>query len=387
MTPGDSELVHAARLGDRDAFGILADRHRARALGLIAAILGDLNEAEDVTQEALFQAYFGIQRLRDPDRFGAWLCGIAINLAKMALRRRRMTFGLEDLDGGRVAAGFRLDTAAPEDAFDARELRRTVRHAIEQLPEDMRAAVWLHYVEGLSYREIGALFGVAPGALRVQTHRARRKLREALAGEWRERPQREETRMIAVDVQDVLIWTPKDWKPDPPERGRALPATLPGGRCVVLLRERDSDRALPMWIGPFEAHALALQLTGHQLVRPLAHDFYARLLDTLGAKIERVTVGELRGNTFIAVVTARASGQAHDVDARPSDAINLAVRAGAPIFVEASILDQAGIQASNAPQALVEAAIQHGETPEADHEWRSGRELVLAQTGSPRPGG
>ena len=109
MNASDADWVYAALRGDRDAFGALVDRNRARAVGLAMAMLGDVDEAEDVAQQEVYQAYFGLDRLRDPARFGAWLCGIAVNLAKMALRRRRMTASLEDFDGGRVARGFGLD--------------------------------------------------------------------------------------------------------------------------------------------------------------------------------------------------------------------------------------------------------------------------------------
>ena len=388
MVPSDADLVHAVRLGDRDAFGVLVDRHRARAVGLAAAMLGDAAEAEDVCQEALYQAYFGIDRLRDPSRFGAWLCGIAINLAKMRLRRRRMTFALEDLDGGRVLRAFRLEDTTPEAAYEARELRESVRRAIGNLPEDMRAAVWLHYVEGLSYQEIGALFGIAPGTLRVLAHRARRRLRQALIGEWDRRAHREEEAMIEASVQDVLVWMPIDHEPKPAEgTGYRIYEILPASRCVVLLRERDGDRALPIWIGPFEAEVLTLHLAEIPTARPLSYDFMARLLDAVDVKIDRVAVSALKGETFLATVTARAGQHTHEVDARPSDAINLAVRAGAPIFVDPEVMQQQSILAAEAPRELVELTARHGGTIEAGYTWRSGREIALAQkrTDPPKP--
>jgi len=379
MAPSDADLVSAVRRGDRDAFGILVDRHRARAVGLAAAMLGEVAEAEDVGQEALYQAYFGIDRLRDPARFGEWLCGIAINLAKMALRRRRMTFSLEDLDGGRVAHGFRIEDATPESEFQARELREVVRRALGQLPENLRAVVWLHYVEGLPYQEIGALFGIAPGALRVQAHRARHRLRESLVGEWDRGTQREEAVMIEVMIHDVLIWAPNDWKPEPVD-GTGL-HTVPG-RHVVLLREREGDRALPIWIGPHEAQLILLHLAASQPVRPLTFDFLARLLDATGLRIERVAVSALREETFFATVTVRSGGQAHEVDARPSDALNLALRAGAPIFVDADVMERGRtVRVADAPRELVERATHEGETPDEGFVWRSGREIVLAQKG------
>lgn len=379
MIATDAELVQAVRLGDRDAFGILVDRHRVRATRLARAMLGDASEAEDVTQEALFQAYFGIDRLRDPARFASWLCGIAANLAKMALRRRQATFSLEDLDGGRVARGFRVEDATPETAFEARELRETVRRAIGQLPEDMRAAVWLHYVEGLPYQEIGALFGVAPGTLRVQTHRARRKLRQALVAEWPLRAKQKEVAMIEVDVQDVLLWMPRQTDESAPARAGRLTDVPPARRWVALLKARQGDRALPIWIGPHEASMLALHLAEVQAIRPLTFDFMARLLDAVDVSVERVAIHALKDTTFLATVSVRSGEGARDVDARPSDAINLAVRAGAPIFVGESVMQQEGIAFEAALDELTRKCAEDEQLPHENYEWRSGREVYSAQ--------
>jgi len=379
MIPSDADLVHAVRLGDRDAFGILVERHRARAVRLVMAMLDDFGEAEDVAQEALYQAYFGIDRLRNPARFASWLCGIAVNLAKMALRRRRITFSLEDLDGGRLAHGFRPEDAAPETEFEARELRGTVRRAIGRLPEDMRAAVWMHYVEGLSYREISALFAVAPGTLRVQTHRARRRLREALYDEWREQVQREEVAMIEVDVQDVLLWMSKQTAEAAPARTDRLSDLPPAKRWVVLLRARKGDRALPIWIGPHEGEMLALHLAEVEAIRPLTFDFMARLLDAVDVTIDRVAIHALKDTTFLATVSVRSGGVARALDARPSDAINLAVRAGAPIFVDDNVMQQAGIDSQLVPDELTRLCVEVGPPLEENHEWRSGREVYSAQ--------
>ncbi len=379
MMQSDAELVRRTQLGDRDAFGILVERHRARAVGLAMAMLGDFDEAEDVAQEALYQAYFGLDRLRDPARFGGWLCGIAVNLAKMALRRRRIAVSLEDLDGGRVARGFRLEDATPESEFEARELRRSVRRAIEQLPEDMRAAVWMHYVEGLSYQDIAGMFGIAPGTLRVQAHRARHRLREVLIDEWGAQTPREEAMMIDVIVQDVLLWIPDDWEPKAVEGERHYPEAPPSKQCVVLLQERDGERALPMWIGPHEAEVLTLHLAEFHPLRPLTHDFIVRLLEAGGATIDRVAVNELRGDTFIATVTIRSGERASEVDARPSDAINLAIRCSAPIYVDPEVMRTQSISTAEAPRELDEARARHGRAPEEGYVWRSGREIALAQ--------
>jgi len=229
---------------------------------------------------------------------------------------------------------------------------------------------------------MSALFGITPGALRVRAHRARRELRETLLSEWRERPQREEVTMMvmvmAVDVQDVVLWMPRDWKPKPPEGGAFYPETAPAKKCVVLLKEREGRRLLPIWIGPHEGDMLTLHLVGHQMLRPLTHDFVARLLESTQVVIERAVVSELRGDTFIATVTVRAGDRVREVDARPSDAINLAARVNAPLYVDDSVMAQAGIEGLDVPRELNEATLRYGGVVDEDHDWRSGRDVMTA---------
>src|SRR5687768_9350757 len=125
MKPDDADLVLAFKQGAREAFAILIARHRPRVVGLVTALLGDTAAAEDVAQEATYHAYFDVERLREPERFGSWLCGIAVNLAKMALRRRRFAFSLDDLAGGRHIPGARLEEApSPELVAETAELRQ-----------------------------------------------------------------------------------------------------------------------------------------------------------------------------------------------------------------------------------------------------------------------
>jgi RNA polymerase sigma factor (sigma-70 family) len=129
-----------------------------RVVRLATAILGDAS-AEDVAQEAIYQAYFEVERLRQPGSFGSWLCGIAVNLAKMSLRRRRVHVSLEDLDGGQFHPTEVRDD--PAIAYETLELRERVGRARELLSPEMQAAVWLHYVEGLTYQEIAAITGIS----------------------------------------------------------------------------------------------------------------------------------------------------------------------------------------------------------------------------------
>lgn len=114
---------------------------------------------------------------------------------------------------------------------------------------------------------------------------------------------------------------------------------------VVLLREAGGERLLPIWIGEPEASALAVQRRGDRLARPLGHDLMVALLGALGARVERVVIDRIDGNTFFATLTVVSGGIAHEVDARPSDALNIALRSGTAIHVASELIDAAGIAA------------------------------------------
>lgn len=117
------------------------------------------------------------------------------------------------------------------------------------------------------------------------------------------------------------------------------PAT--GGAYAILLKEIDGNRRLPIIIGQFEAQAIALEMEGIKPPRPLTHDLLKNLIDNLGGTVVEVIVNELRENTFYAKIVLDVSGLTNEVDARPSDAIALAVRADAPIYVTEAVMEAA----------------------------------------------
>ena len=114
---------------------------------------------------------------------------------------------------------------------------------------------------------------------------------------------------------------------------------------VVILKERDGERYLPIWIGPWEANAIAMQLQGVIPERPMTHDLFTTVLGDLRARVREVVISDLEDDTYHArLFLETPSEQILEIDARPSDAIALAVRAGAPIFAEAAVLDRAGVR-------------------------------------------
>jgi bifunctional DNase/RNase len=110
---------------------------------------------------------------------------------------------------------------------------------------------------------------------------------------------------------------------------------------IVVLREVDGQRVLPIWVGVFEANAIALQVENVQTPRPMTHDLLSNVIADLGAQVERVVVSDLRENTFYALLHVTAPAGPVKIDARPSDAIALALRTGSRIFVEEDVITSA----------------------------------------------
>ena len=113
---------------------------------------------------------------------------------------------------------------------------------------------------------------------------------------------------------------------------------------VVILRELERDRYLPIWIGPWEASAIAMKLQGQAPERPLTHDLFATVIGVLGATVREVIIADLVDETFLARVMLESGGRTIEIDSRPSDALALAVRTGARIFAAEAVLERAGVE-------------------------------------------
>src|SRR5207244_9861233 len=173
---------------------------------------------------------------------------------------------------------------------------------------------------------LGLRLGRSAGAVRVRLYRARLRLRERLTH------RKERGGMVEVTLEDVVV------RVLALVEGEELPRLANERLRVVLLKEAEGERRLPIWVGAPEGDALALHLGDESMPRPLTADLMARLLEAAGAEVEQVRITSLRDSTFFATVVVAG----HDLDARPSDAPNLAARVGAPIFVDDAVMEQAG---------------------------------------------
>jgi bifunctional DNase/RNase len=122
---------------------------------------------------------------------------------------------------------------------------------------------------------------------------------------------------------------------------------------IIVLRDEEGQRILPIWVGVFEANAIALQIEKVETPRPMTHDLLKNIINDLKASVERIVVCGLKENTFYATIELRASGESVTIDARPSDAIALALRTQSPIFVEEDVIQDAkGLEAGKESQDI-----------------------------------
>ncbi len=131
----------------------------------------------------------------------------------------------------------------------------------------------------------------------------------------------------------------------------SIRVSLMSPQRIIILRELDSDRFLPIWIGPFEADAITLSLQELEVARPLTHDLLRNVLQTLDASVVRVNITELKDDVFYARIILSVDGRELEIDSRPSDALALAVRVNVPIFVAEEVMEEA----SSVPEEDVEA--------------------------------
>jgi RNA polymerase sigma factor (sigma-70 family) len=365
MATGDEALVRAAQEGDKAAFARLFTRHLPLLRALCLRALGDPGLVEDAVQEAALQALLGIDRLRQPDRFGPWLAGIGLNICRRWQREQsRPVWSWDALAGGRTGAGTAVPADPVETLIEAVEQRNEVRRAIAALPPGQREAVVLFYLSGMTCAETAAMLGIAPGAVKTRLHKARRRLGEALA-ETQEEPMNERinrrtltraagalTAMAALEHQGTAAAAEDQMTTSSVASGdfvdmrvvdvRRLPAKEPDGprAHVVILAEVDGDRRLPIWVGEPEGTAIALHLEGVETPRPMTFAFTAAMLTATGSQLTEVRIDRLAETVFYATAVIDGPTGVQRVDARPSDALNLALIAGAPIRVAADVLAQ-----------------------------------------------
>lgn len=180
----DQELVRRVQRGDGAAFDLLVRKYQHRIAALIGRYVADWSECQDVAQETFIRAYRAIGSFRGDAQFYTWLHRIAVNTAKnhlVSLGRRPPSADIDVTDAEQFDSGIRLrDTDTPEQEMMRREMEQTVLRAVEGLPEELRVAISLREVDGLSYEEIAQRMGCPVGTVRSRIFRAREAIDQEL---------------------------------------------------------------------------------------------------------------------------------------------------------------------------------------------------------------
>jgi RNA polymerase sigma factor (sigma-70 family) len=359
----DAALVRLARAGDEGAFAELVGRHRAMLVALCRRVLGDPGLAEDAAQEAVLLAMVGLDRLERPERFGAWLGGIGLNVCRRWRRERaREEWSVAALTGGRAGPDPVPDE--PAEVAEAAEAARRVRRAVGRLPAGQRAAVVLFYLVGMAHREVAAALGIGVGAVKTRLHKGRAALREELGAWWREDE-------IAATTTGPVTMRVTEVRRQPGEGERPE-------KVAVLLDEEPGKRRLGIWVGAFEATQIAFALEGTELPRPMAYQFMATLLEAAGGRLAEARVTRLDDGTFYGVAVVDGPGGTQEVDARPSDILNLALLTGAPIRVDPEVLAEAS-ETEPGARYLAEAAAYPDDTAAIVAEFQAEMERARAE--------
>ncbi len=318
--PSDAELVGEARLGSKEPVAELLRRHWDVAVLLAGRVLGSPDLAHDAVQEAAVAAMTDLERLRSPDRFGAWFCGIALNVSRRWLRQLQSEVPglLPDLVSG---------SPDPAEVAEIVDTAARVRDAIATLADGQQHAVRLFYLQGLSHREVAAELGISVGAVKARLHQARAALAPKLV-QFTTSPEVNTvtTTKAAEWVEVVVLGIRRNSDEDAQPREH-----------VMILTERGGDRSLSIWIGPAEAAALALVLQSVETPRPFPYKLAAGLVEAAGSQITEVKITRLLESVFYACVIVQGPDGLREVDARPSDAVNLAVVTGAPIRLNSEL--------------------------------------------------
>jgi RNA polymerase sigma-70 factor (ECF subfamily) len=227
----DTDLVIRSQGGDREAFGALVGRVQSRVLASCLRLAGNLPDAEELAHESLVQAWLELSQLREPERFGAWLRVLTLNVFRMWYRRRR-----------RGEVELPEDLPAPEPAPEDRRLERAISRALLRLSPVHRVPLVLHHLEGLSTAEVAAILDVPQGTVLSRLHRGRKAVEELVRGE-----EEDQVSTPGVEMRDdvlaeieVLIELFRD-RPETAERLSVVLERAPERLGQLLTREGAAD--------------------------------------------------------------------------------------------------------------------------------------------------
>jgi RNA polymerase sigma factor (sigma-70 family) len=319
----DAELVAKVRLGDKEAFGLLVERYQQMVRHIAKKMIADEWVACELAQESILQAYLSLDHLRDASRFKSWLYGVTLNICRSYLHDQKVdVLSLESIMGGvhRDSVANSDHTIDPHTIAEAHDLHRLVLEAIDELSARDKEVTLLFYYEQLTLQEIASYSGVSVGAIKGRLHRARKQLQNRLSivsvPERRNGKSKMNTRQVTIEAV------------------KEHPGTR---QCFVVLKDDNEDR-LVIFIGRPGALTIAAGLTEISPPRPMTAHLMVSLFEFTGLHLKEVRIESCKDDIFYAVITVVYGKKEHTIDARPSDALALAVLLKRPIFVAETLM-------------------------------------------------
>ena len=319
----DAELVLLTREGNREAFRYLVERYLQMVQRIAVRLIAGEEIARELAQEAILQAYLSLDHLRDPASFKSWLYGITLNVCKSYLRDQKVDIlSLESVMGGMRCDTVFDDALDPQSVVEEQELRHAVFKIVQNLSPGDRAAAQLFYYEQLTLREVANVLEVSVATVKGRLHRARKHIRERIALQYEvvQPTKQRKRRMRKVTIDSV----------------REHPETK---QYIVVLKDED-DTQLIIWIGKAEAWVIAGALNEVEPPRPMSAQLMLNLLQATKSELIEVRIEALKEEIFYAILKVRSGKEIQEVDARPSDALALAVLAKCPIFVTQEVMEK-----------------------------------------------
>jgi RNA polymerase sigma factor (sigma-70 family) len=336
----DGDLVRRARAGDAGAFALLIERRFGSARVLAARLGAHPDDVDDIVQEAFLQAFASLDRLRDPDRFGAWLAGIVRNVSRAAARQDPLLLLADWPEDFHPVSAQGLPS--PED-LDRAEVLRT---AIAGLPGGQRRAVELYYFADLPAGQIGP----SPGAAKASLHKARGRLRELIAARRPDLIPAVSRRITMTTVRIARLVPHSRTHPD---------GTTTATRILVVLADDPGRRAMSLWLPARHGQMLSriLDRPPRDTAPPKRHappavlpvleftpeDLVSRLLGAAGAAVTGVEIDELGPGVLAAQIEVSGPAGTGQVTMPPGIALALAAALEAPVRVADTLMDKIAV--------------------------------------------
>ncbi len=300
---------------------MLVERYQPAARARALRLCGDPDDADDIVQESLLQAFVALERLRDPDRFAGWLAGIVLNVHRTHQRRARVLLLADWPEWLQPAAQHGLPSADDLDRADV------VRQAVAALPAGQRRAVQLFYYADRPSTEIGE----SAAAAKTSLHKARRRLREHIATHRPDLIPSRSRRHIVIPVRIA--------------HAEPRPGDLGDGRfgleqVLVVLADDHGGRALPLWLPASEGYSLWQLADRRDGTATLPEDVTGRLLQAAGATVTGVDIDEIGPHVTAARINLSGPAGTHAVPALIGHGLAVAAATGAPVRVAATLMDR-----------------------------------------------